>query len=275
MDRARLANALAPLTVFLASLLLCTCSSRLEEAPAARPAPGAEQELVAFRERLTAEYVRFEKAQEPSDQNGFTYGQYYEHLFDPGLNPRMRAISWFEEFEKRERGTEAGLGALLDLLRYAAYNDHISFARAPAGYNLLLEHYAGFEKAGDACYLGRLCENTEDYLVFLDRLIETSPHHSARGRAVMAKMLAFWVAGRAAEQQECIAQLRAAYGDVVYKNTPLGELAQSYLVDPFPEEALQVDQKAPDIAGYDVDGRPLRLSDHQGKVVALVYFGFW
>ncbi len=275
MDRARLANTLALLLVLFASLLLGACSARREEAPAARPTPEAEQELLAFRERLTAEYVRFEKAQEPSDENGFTYEEYYGHLFDPELNPRMRAIPWLEAFEQRQRGTPAGLDALLDVLRYAAYDDALSYGKAPGVYALLLERYADLEKAGDACYLGRRCERIEDYLAFLERLIERSPHRSARGKAVMAKMLAYWVAGRAAEQQECIAELREHYADVIYKTTPLGELAERYLVDPHPEDALQVGCAAPDIAGYDVDGRPVRLGDHHGKVVALVFFGFW
>ncbi len=32
---------------------------------------------------------------------------------------------------------------------------------------------------------------------------------------------------------------------------------------------------APEIAGEDVDGKPLRLSDHRGKVVVLVFSGEW
>ena len=32
---------------------------------------------------------------------------------------------------------------------------------------------------------------------------------------------------------------------------------------------------APEIVGADVDGKPMKLSDFRGKVVALDFFGFW
>ena len=32
---------------------------------------------------------------------------------------------------------------------------------------------------------------------------------------------------------------------------------------------------APEVVGVDLDGRPLRLSDHRGKVVVLVFSGEW
>jgi peroxiredoxin len=33
--------------------------------------------------------------------------------------------------------------------------------------------------------------------------------------------------------------------------------------------------KAPDFAGADVDGRPIRLADYSGRVVMLEFWGFW
>jgi thiol-disulfide isomerase/thioredoxin len=38
---------------------------------------------------------------------------------------------------------------------------------------------------------------------------------------------------------------------------------------------LAVGKPAPEIEGVDVDGKPLRLSDHRGKVVMLVFWGSW
>lgn len=43
----------------------------------------------------------------------------------------------------------------------------------------------------------------------------------------------------------------------------------------FEMQFLQVSQVAPKINGEDVDGKPLRLSDHRGKVVVLVFWATW
>lgn len=45
--------------------------------------------------------------------------------------------------------------------------------------------------------------------------------------------------------------------------------------DPPPPEGKQVGNLAPEIVGEDVDGKPLRLSDHRGKVVLLNFWGTW
>jgi hypothetical protein len=36
-----------------------------------------------------------------------------------------------------------------------------------------------------------------------------------------------------------------------------------------------VGRLAPELEGEDVDGKPFRLSDYRGKVVALDFWGFW
>jgi peroxiredoxin len=38
---------------------------------------------------------------------------------------------------------------------------------------------------------------------------------------------------------------------------------------------LRVGKPAPDLAGEDLDGKPIKLSDYRGKVVLLVYWGSW
>ena len=43
----------------------------------------------------------------------------------------------------------------------------------------------------------------------------------------------------------------------------------------FEIENLQVGCKAPEIAGVDVEGAPIKLSDYLGKVVLLDFWGFW
>lgn len=43
----------------------------------------------------------------------------------------------------------------------------------------------------------------------------------------------------------------------------------------FEIENLQVGCKAPDIVGIDVEGAAIKLSDYQGKVILLDFWGFW
>ena len=52
----------------------------------------------------------------------------------------------------------------------------------------------------------------------------------------------------------------------------LGQQAEARLDDML---NLAVGKPAPEIEGVDMDGKPLKLSDHKGKVVVLVFWGTW
>lgn len=52
----------------------------------------------------------------------------------------------------------------------------------------------------------------------------------------------------------------------------VGDFARGEL---FEMRRLQVGMEAPEITGQDIDGKPLRLGDHRGKVVVLVFSGEW
>ena len=57
-----------------------------------------------------------------------------------------------------------------------------------------------------------------------------------------------------------------------WPETPTGRLANGLV---FEARQLRVGQIAPEIAGHDVDGQPVRLSDYRGQVVVLDFWGFW
>ena len=63
------------------------------------------------------------------------------------------------------------------------------------------------------------------------------------------------------------------YGDV--EGGSNGTLGQSAKAELFELRNLGIGQKAPEIAGEDVGGKPLKLSDFAGKVVVLDFFGDW
>src|SRR5262245_66276913 len=45
--------------------------------------------------------------------------------------------------------------------------------------------------------------------------------------------------------------------------------------DPQPPEGRQVGNLSPEVAGRDPDGKPVRLSDHEGQVVLISFWGTW
>lgn len=71
-------------------------------------------------------------------------------------------------------------------------------------------------------------------------------------------------------------RLIAEFGDVKmpapYNPTPFGELARGEL---YALRNLSVGKVAPEIVGEGVDGKPMKLSDYRGQVVAVVFWATW
>jgi len=80
--------------------------------------------------------------------------------------------------------------------------------------------------------------------------------------------------GAREKKPELMRELVAKYKDLPFKHTTYGALAQAQL-DKHPAKALAVGAQAPEILGADADGKPMKLSDHRGKVVVLDFWGFW
>jgi RNA polymerase sigma factor (sigma-70 family) len=75
--------------------------------------------------------------------------------------------------------------------------------------------------------------------------------------------------------EELFKRMRKEFADVKrndFQPTTLGELAERAL---FSLRHLVVGKAAPEIEGKDLDGKPLKLSDYQGKVVVLIFCGHW
>jgi hypothetical protein len=83
----------------------------------------------------------------------------------------------------------------------------------------------------------------------------------------------------AKEAEAAYEEAAAKYGDVVVYTNPntkksvtVGDQAAGEL---FELRNLAIGKTAPDIAGDDLDGKPLKLSDYRGKVVVLDFWGHW
>ena len=65
---------------------------------------------------------------------------------------------------------------------------------------------------------------------------------------------------------------RRQLAKIVSRKQTLGEVAKGRLDE---MHNLAVGKPAPEIDGVDIEGKPLKLSDYRGKVVALVFWGTW
>lgn len=67
------------------------------------------------------------------------------------------------------------------------------------------------------------------------------------------------------------------YADVTPErgDDKLGDLAAAELIGLDNIEKIKVGKVSPDIEGTDLNGKPLRLSDHRGKVVLVVFWASW
>ena len=75
-----------------------------------------------------------------------------------------------------------------------------------------------------------------------------------------------------AEAESLLEESESGYGDIRVGEGLLGEVARGQLEE---LHTLSVGKVAPEIAGEDTDGQPLKLSDYRGKVVALAFWGNW
>lgn len=78
----------------------------------------------------------------------------------------------------------------------------------------------------------------------------------------------------AREAERLYGIVAADYADLdsIRRGKTLGEVAEGRA---FKLRNLSVGRVAPEIAGEDVDGKPLKLSDYRGKVVVLSFTGLW
>jgi thiol-disulfide isomerase/thioredoxin len=207
--------------------------------------------------------------------------------YDRGQAGRFMAAV---ELAKAEPKSDAAFAALEWLLT----NPRIY--QLPAGkpaLELATEHYATNPKVGKiAAWVGyyHRDERAESFptgQAFLKAVAAKNPDRAARGQAVMASA---WEAGRKFSQAEYKRApdaeklaLVAAFEAVVkdYADCPrlmregqrtLGEEAKQEL---FEIRFLRIGKTAPDIEAEGVDGKKFKLSDHRGKVTAVVFWAAW
>jgi len=245
---------------------------------AVQDAPPDATALQAEFDALLAEYDAYAEtfwASLPRDESG-------EMTLPPdraGALPDKVFAPRFLELGRRAGTAPAGAAALTEALGMAESADEI---REVA--DLLLERFLGapqLERAATGMAWMRYRLGNEPVVAWLRKVVDGSPHAPVRAAATLALAECLFNpgtragAGGAPEQdapdpaaaRELLAALQEAQ-----PGTPHAERAGRIL---FELDHLQVGMVAPDIEAVDQDGVSFRLSDYRGKVVLLVFWGFW
>lgn len=118
---------------------------------------------------------------------------------------------------------------------------------------------------------GRGALTKEEGLAFLDLIVATATDAEVQAGAAYMKASAQDVRGGARDVRlPAIEALKAVAAR--WPDTTAGKRAGGAA---FAFENLNVGQTAPEIVGADVDGNPMKLSDFEGKVRVLDFWGFW
>jgi thiol-disulfide isomerase/thioredoxin len=178
----------------------------------------------------------------------------------PGDPVAIKALEWLFQRDPGGQATTAAIRALDDDL-----------IKSPAMVQL--------------CWImgSRSGQNSE---TLLQALIAKSPHREVQAHALYARCLSMKsvvdrpqrnLASAAATQQrleELLTEVIDKYGDVKSLHSQ-ETLKQSAAAQLFELRFLSVGSPAPHVIGEDLDGKSMKLSDFQGNVVVLVFWGTW
>jgi hypothetical protein len=156
---------------------------------------------------------------------------------------------------------------------------------------LVREHHLANPKMGKLCFDLMTNIRSPGTAKLLEEVAAKHPQQAVRGQALFA--LGMFQRYKAhpwdeevsqADELKRLAPAERTFREVVKTyaavktpddKTTLGTRAGAELARIKNLPDLKVGKAAPDIAGEDVDGRPLKLSDYRGKVVVLDFWGNW
>ncbi len=204
-----------------------------------------------------------------------------EHLKKGKTPPRAPALTFaakFQAYARKHAGKPDAIPALVWLIE-AARADTASDALpriATWAVEILRRQHAASPALGPVMADLRNasdCVRCDDLVLFYERVRKKNPDPEVQAAATFNEAYALWIAGsggRAADKQRADELFRTVMKD--YPDSPLAEEAAGFLKQ---MEHLDVGLKAPEIVGLDPSDKEIRLSQYKGRVVALVFWGFW
>ena len=181
----------------------------------------------------------------------------------------------YEAFAKEHAGTEEGLSALLVLLRNTWWEREAGTMEESSAklVDQILAEYPASPQLAQIVQYKYVLGKYQREAVF-EKLLAASPHDAVKGEALLALAIADKATDPEAGRQRFV-ELQERFGSVKRRGViPFAEYADAHLA-PHEKASLAVGKKAPEIAGRDLDGNEMKLSDHLGKVVVLDFWGDW
>jgi hypothetical protein len=116
--------------------------------------------------------------------------------------------------------------------------------------------------------------------IFLRAVLEKSSDHAVQGQAGFSlgqylKRQADSPKLKPAEADKLNKEAESLLVKVTEKYADVGKLADQAKTELFEIRNLAIGKKAPEIEGEDIDGQKFKLTDYQGKVVVLDFWGHW
>lgn len=200
--------------------------------------------------------------------------------------PSQVFLPRFRAYAEKHAGTPEAIGALVYVINLAAPGGPQAKPGAGGGdvswaIEQLTQHHAA-----DAALREHLPDlqysfyeiGKKPLIRFYERVIEVNKDKEIAATAMFNLAFTLMHAGptRADAEQRADEKKRAArlFRQIrkEYPGTSAAERAAGYI---FEMEHLQIGMKAPDLAGEDVEGHTIKLSQFRGQVVVLDFWGFW
>lgn len=177
----------------------------------------------------------------------------------------------FQEAASKHDATEAAVPFLIWIVRNGRVAEPVSTAL-----DTLVKHHTSSLAIGPvldivpnlATYLGE-----DQCTKLLERVLAAGSPPELHARALLAR--ATMVMTRTTDAGEDARKAAAKDLETARKLTKDPTLIAALSRSDTKERGLTVGDRLPDVAGFDLEGLPLRLSDYRGKVVVLDFWGDW
>lgn len=183
----------------------------------------------------------------------------------------------YRAFAEQHAGTDEALSASLWLLRNT-WSEREAGTMNTSAEKIVRSLLA---KYSDSARLGEVLEYdwtlAAPFQKEVCELMRASKHEAVRAAGTL-KLAKRKLRSKEVEEkrlgEQLLREIEAQYAQLKYKYTTYGAMAKAQL-NPHPRDALKIGATAPDIQGFDADGKPFKLADYRGKVVVLDFWGGW
>jgi hypothetical protein len=154
--------------------------------------------------------------------------------------------------------------------------------RAEKSMKVLLADHVQDPKIASLCSR-MVYDNSPQSETFLREVLARNPGHEAKGQACLALGQKLKMAAEQAgtkekteamtkEAETLLERVTREFAEVKHGRGSLGDAAKNVLNE---LRNLGIGKVAPEIAGEDIDGKTMKLTDFRGKVVVLDFWGDW